>query len=49
MGRSRALTAHGKGEPFTELSRQLEGELTGAPQLQVLTAVPAGDDAKGTV
>ena len=44
-----ALAAHGRGEPFSELSRQLEGKLTGAPQLQVLTAVPAGDDAKGAV
>ena len=39
-----ALAAHGKGEPFTERSRQLEGKLAGAPQLQVLTAVPVGDD-----
>ena len=44
-----ALAAHGKGEPFTELSRQLDGKLAGAPQLQVLTAVPTGDDAKGAL
>ena len=44
-----ALAAHGKGEPFTELSRQLDGKLVGAPQLQVLTAVPTGDDAKGAL
>ncbi len=29
-----ALAAHGRGEPFTELSRQLEGELAAGP-LQV--------------
>ena len=29
-----ALAAHGKGEPFTELFRQLEGELAAGP-LQV--------------
>jgi quinol monooxygenase YgiN len=44
-----ALAAHGKGEPFTALSRQLEGKLAGAPQLQVLTAIPAGDEAKGAL
>jgi quinol monooxygenase YgiN len=44
-----ALAAHGEGEPFTELSEQLEGKLAGAPQLQVLTAVPTGDQAKGAL
>ena len=44
-----ALAAHGKGEPFTELSRQLEGKLAGAPELQVLRPVPTGDDGKGTL
>jgi quinol monooxygenase YgiN len=44
-----ALAAHGEGEPFTELSQQLEGKLAGAPQLQVLTAVPTGDQAKGAL
>ena len=44
-----ALAAHGKGEPFSELSRQLEGKLTGAPGLQVLSAVPAGDESKGVL
>ena len=44
-----ALAAHGKGEPFTELSRQLEGKLAGAPELQVLSPVPTGDDAKGVL
>ena len=44
-----ALAAHGKGEPFTELSQQLEGKLAGAPQLRVLTAVPTGDQAKGAL
>ena len=44
-----ALAAQGKGEPFTELSRQLEGKLAGAPELQVLRPVPTGDDGKGTL
>ena len=44
-----ALAAHGKAEPFTTLSRALEGKLAGTPELQVLTAVPAGDQAKGAV
>ncbi|WP_198588277.1 putative quinol monooxygenase [Geodermatophilus chilensis] len=44
-----ALAAHGKGEPFTELSRQLEGKLAGAPALQVLQPLPTGDDGKGTL
>jgi quinol monooxygenase YgiN len=44
-----ALAAHGRGEPFTELSRQLEGKLAGAPELQVLNPVPTGDDAKGVL
>ncbi|MGY1689097.1 putative quinol monooxygenase [Geodermatophilus sp. SYSU D01105] len=44
-----ALAAHGKGEAFTALSRALEGKLTGEPELQVLSAVPAGDDAKGAL
>ena len=44
-----ALAAHGKGEPFTDLSRALEGKLAGAPELQVLTAVPAGNGTKGAL
>jgi len=44
-----ALAAHGKGGPFTELSRQLDGKLAGAPELQVLQPVPTGDDGKGTL
>ncbi len=44
-----ALAAHGKGEPFTALSRQLEGKLAGTPELQVLSPVPTGDDAKGVL
>ena len=45
----RTLAAHGEGEPFTELSRQLEGKLAGTPELQVLSPVPTGDDAKGVL
>ncbi len=44
-----ALAAHGRGEPFTELSRQREGKLAGTPELQVLSPVPTGDDAKGVL
>ncbi|MFW3170613.1 putative quinol monooxygenase [Geodermatophilus sp. CPCC 206100] len=44
-----ALAAHGKGPALTELSRALEGKLAGRSDLQVLTAVPAGDDAKGAI
>ncbi len=46
---SQTPAAHGRGEPFTELSRQLEGELAGTPELQVLSPVPTGDDAKGVL
>ena len=41
--------AHGRRELFTELSRQLEGKLAGTPELQVLSPVPTGDDAKGVL
>jgi quinol monooxygenase YgiN len=44
-----ALAAHGKGEPFAALSQALDGKLAGAPELQVLTAVPAGDQGKGAI
>ena len=44
-----ALATHGKGEALAGLSGQLEGKLAGAPQLQVLTAIPAGDDGKGAL
>jgi quinol monooxygenase YgiN len=43
------LAVHGKAEALTALSRALEGKLTGAPEVQVLTAVPAGDDTKGAL
>ena len=36
-------------EALTALGRALEGKLTGAPEVQVLTAVPAGDEAKGAL
>ncbi len=42
-----APAAHGRDEPFSELSRQLEGEPTGAPQPQALTALPTGDGIEG--
>ena len=45
----RTPAAHGRGEPFAELSRQLEGELAGTPEQQVLSPVLTGDDAKGVL
>ncbi|MGY1814317.1 putative quinol monooxygenase [Blastococcus sp. SYSU D00820] len=44
-----ALAAHGKAEALSRLSGQLEGKLTGAPEITVLGAVPAGDPAKGAL
>ncbi|WP_345771703.1 putative quinol monooxygenase [Geodermatophilus sabuli] len=44
-----ALAVHGKAEALTTLGQRLEGKLAGAPDLMVLDAVPAGDDAKGAL
>ena len=44
-----ALKAHGTAEALTTLGGQLAGKLTGAPVVTRLTAVPAGDPAKGAV
>ncbi len=44
-----ALATHGKAEALTELSQRLEGKLTERPAVTVLTAVPAGDPAKGAL
>jgi quinol monooxygenase YgiN len=44
-----ALAVHGKGDALATLSGQLEGKLDGTPQLQVLTAIPAGDEGKGAL
>ncbi|MGY1733030.1 putative quinol monooxygenase [Geodermatophilus sp. SYSU D01045] len=44
-----ALATHGKAEPLTALSARLEGKLTERPAVQVLTAHPAGDAAKGAL
>src|SRR5450830_1284576 len=42
------LTAHGKGDAFAELSKQLEGKLTRVLDGQVLQPHPAGTEATGT-
>jgi quinol monooxygenase YgiN len=44
-----ALATHGKAEALTALSGKLEGKLTERPAVQVLTAHPAGDPAKGAL
>ncbi len=44
-----ALATHGGAEALTELSQRLEGKLTERPAVTVLTAVPAGDPAKGAL
>ena len=44
-----ALATHGKAAPLAELSQRLDGKLTGRPAVTVLTAVPAGDPAKGAL
>jgi quinol monooxygenase YgiN len=41
------LTAHGKGDAFAELSKQLEGKLTRALDVQVLQPHPAGTEQQG--
>jgi quinol monooxygenase YgiN len=44
-----ALGAHGSGENIKMLNEKLKGLVAGAPDVQVLDAVPAGDAAKGAV
>ena len=44
-----ALATHGKAEALTDLSKRLDGKLTEPPAVTVLTAVPAGDPAKGAL
>ena len=44
-----ALRVHGRAEALTTLGGQLAGKVAGAPEVKRLTAVPAGDPAKGTV
>jgi quinol monooxygenase YgiN len=44
-----ALKVHGGAEALTTLGGQLAGKLQGAPEVRRLTAVPAGDAAKGAV
>jgi quinol monooxygenase YgiN len=44
-----ALKAHGTAEALTTLGGQLAGKLEGPPEVRRLSAVPAGDAAKGAV
>ena len=44
-----ALKVHGSAEALTTLGGQLAGKLQGAPEVRRLTAVLAGDAAKGAV
>jgi quinol monooxygenase YgiN len=42
-----ALAEHSRGAALAELGGRLAGRTTGAPDVVVLAAVPAGDTAKG--
>ena len=44
-----ALRAHGAGQNLRQLTEKLEGLLTSEIDVQVLTPIPGGDDAKGTI
>lgn len=44
-----ALGAHGGGPNIKALTEGLKGLVAGAPDVQVLEAVPAGDGPKGAV
>ena len=44
-----ALGAHGTGPNIKALSEGLKGLVAGAPDVQVLEALPAGDAGKGAV
>jgi quinol monooxygenase YgiN len=44
-----ALAAHGKSDNMKALGPKLAGLLAGAPDIQVLEAVPVGDPGKGAV
>jgi quinol monooxygenase YgiN len=44
-----ALGAHGGGPSIKALNEGLKGLVAGAPDVQILEAVPAGDTEKGAV
>lgn len=44
-----ALGSHGGGPNIKALNEGLKGLVAGAPDVQILEAVPAGDAAKGAV
>jgi quinol monooxygenase YgiN len=44
-----ALATHSKGPALAALGAALAGKVAGAPDVQVLQPVPAGDPGKGTL
>ena len=44
-----ALSTHGSGANSKVLGEKLKGLVAGPPDIQILRAVPAGDDVKGAV
>jgi len=44
-----ALATHSKGPALAALGAQLAGKVAGAPDVQVLQPVPAGDPGKGVL
>jgi hypothetical protein len=44
-----ALGAHGGGPNIKALNEGLKGLVAGAPNVQILEALPAGDAGKGAV
>lgn len=44
-----ALRVHGSAEALTALGARLGGKLTGPAEVRRLSAVPAGDEAKGAL
>jgi quinol monooxygenase YgiN len=46
---SDALRTHGQGAALAVLRPQLKGKMAGPTEVTVLTAVPAGDSAKGAL
>ena len=44
-----ALEVHNRGPALAALGKALDGALTAAPDVQILTPHPAGDDRKGAL
>ncbi|HEX3787373.1 MAG TPA: antibiotic biosynthesis monooxygenase [Pseudonocardiaceae bacterium] len=43
------LAAHSKGSALAEMNGRLAGKVAGRPDVQVLTAHPAGTDSQGAI